>query len=79
MSEQISFESYQGISVLFVDCSGLSEDKMIDTLNKAAKIGFEKSELRILVDFSRTRHIKLFNQKIKQHASIIRKKEKVPK
>lgn len=79
MSSQIRFETYKGTTILFVDYSGLSEADMIRTLDRAAEIGYNENDLRILADFSKTRHSKMFNQKIKQHGSDYSKRGKDPR
>lgn len=70
---------YHGISVMHVDYSGLSEEAMIQTLDEAAELGLSKKNLRILADFTRTKHSQKFNQKIKQHGLKYSKQGKDPK
>ena len=79
MSKQITFESYKGTSILFVDYSRLTEEEMIRTLDKASEIGFGEENLLILADFTKTRHSKQFNQRIKQHGLKYSKHGKSPK
>lgn len=79
MSKQIRSETFQGVSVLYVDYSGLSEEDMIQTLDEAAEIGLSIKNLRILADFSRTKYSKKFNQQIKQHGIDYSKKGNDPR
>ncbi|MDW3196713.1 MAG: hypothetical protein R8G66_30325 [Cytophagales bacterium] len=79
MSRQIRFETYKGHAILCVNYSGLSETDMIQTLDQAAAIGMKENDLCILADFSKTRHSKLFNQKIKQHGLEYSKKGNDPR
>ena len=79
MSNQIRLESHQGISILYVDYSGLTEEAMIRTLDEAAAMGHDQDNLRILADFSRTKHSKSFNQKIKQHGMDYSRRGQDPK
>ncbi len=79
MSKQIQFEEYAGVTVMYVDYSGLSEEEMIRTLDQAAELGLDKKDLRILADFTRTKHSQQFNQKIKQHGLKYSKQGKDPK
>lgn len=79
MTNTIRFESHKGVSVLHVDYSGLTEEEMIRTLNQAAEAGFNHADLRILADFSQTRHSKEFNQKIKRHGQNYSRHGKSPR
>lgn len=79
MRNQVKFETYEGHSILFVDYSGLTEEDMISTLDYAAGVGIDKDNLKILADFSNTRHSKEFNRKIKLHGANYHRKGRDPK